>query len=326
MKLAAGKYISLASPIIFGAFALNHFVPSLSPLFLALLAGLIIGNTIQSNAMIDAGAPIMSKYGMRLGISLLGLQISFGNFKSIGWTGFIAILIVVVTTFTVTRVLGKYLGFTPGLSLLIASGFSICCASAIAAVGAARKSDKDEISYAVGLVTLLGTLSIFVIPPITKLLKLHDTTAGAWIGAAVHDIGQVIATSSFVGGDTIKYAVITKLSRVVLLAPLLVMLSLRGNQETVKIGRVKVRNLFPPFIFGFIALVIVNNFITISKAGLADFSNLSKFLLSFGLFSMAIKVRFSSLRRIGGKPLVFGIVMWILFGAFSLTVIRVLGI
>lgn len=263
---------------------------------------------------------------MRLGISLLGLQISFGNFKSIGWTGFLAILIVVVTTFTVTRVLGKYLGFTPGLALLIASGFSICGASAIAAVGAARKSDKDEISYAVGLVTLLGTLSIFVIPPITKLLKLHDTTAGAWIGAAVHDIGQVIATSSFVGGDTIKYAVITKLSRVVLLAPLLVMLSLRGNQERAKIGRVKVRNLFPPFIFGFIALVIVNNFITISKSGLADFSNLSKFLLSFGLFSMAIKVRFSSLRRIGGKPLVFGIVMWILFGAFSLTVIRVLGI
>jgi len=94
----------------------------------------------------------------------------------------------------------------------------------------------------------------------------------------------------------------------------------------VKIGRVKVRNLFPPFIFGFIALVIVNNFFTISKSGLADFSNLSKFLLSFGLFSMAIKVRFSSLQRIGGKPLVFGIVMWILFGIFSLTIIRLLGI
>lgn len=326
MKMAVGKYIALASPIIFCAFALNHFVPSLSPLFLSLLAGLIIGNFMPSNAIIDSGALVMSKYGMRLGISLLGLQISFGNFKSIGWKGFIAILIVVVTTFTVTRGLGKYLGFTSSLSLLIASGFSICGASAIAAVGAARKSDKDEISYAVGLVTLLGTLSIFVIPPIAKLLRLHDTTAGSWIGAAVHDIGQVLATASFVGGDTIKYAVITKLSRVVLLAPLLILISLKGNQEIANIKRVKVQNLFPPFIFGFIGLVVVNNFINFSKAGLDDFNNLSKFLLSFGLFSMAIKVRFASLRRIGGKPLIFGIVMWIVFGTFSLTVIRILGI
>jgi uncharacterized integral membrane protein (TIGR00698 family) len=326
MKLAAGKYISLSFPIIFGAFILNHFVLSLSPLFISLLAGLIIGNFIQPNGVIDVGAPIMSKSGMRIGISLLGLQISFANLKSIGWVGFLAILMVVITTFTMTRILGKLLGFTPSLSLLLASGFSICGASAVAAVGAARKSDKDEIAYSVGLVTLLGTLSIFVIPSVVKVLNLQATTAGAWIGAAVHDIGQVIATASLVGGDTIKYAVITKLSRVVLLAPLLIILSLNRSDGESSNRKIKVQTFFPPFILGFIILIVVNNFISLSKVELNDLNELSKFLLSFGLFSMAIKVRYESLRRIGGRPVIFGVVMWILFGIFSLTVIRFLGI
>ena len=288
--------------------------------------GLLIGNAIPSQKFIDGGAPLISKYGMRAGIALLGFQISFGNLKSVGLKGFIAILIVVLITFTVTQWLGKRLGFSPGLSLLLASGFSICGASAIAAVGAARKSDKDEISYAVGLVTLLGTLSIFVIPPLAKLLRLSDVTAGSWIGAAVHDIGQVIATASFVGGTSIKFAVITKLSRVVLLAPLLVFLSLKGAMTGESVQRVRSRNILPPFILAFIGLVILNNFISLTSFELGLLSNISKFLLAYGLFSMAIKVRFAALGKIGGKPLAFGLIMWIIFGAISLSVIKAFGI
>ena len=326
MKVKVASYLAFATPLVLLTFLINHFVPSVSPLFLSLLVGLVIGNLLPNRSEIDAGAPFMSRYGMRTGIALLGFQISFSNLESVGWKGFSAILIVVITTFTITRWLGIRLGFTPGLSLLLASGFSICGASAIAAVGSARKSDKDEISYAVGLVTLLGTLSIFVIPPIAKVLNLTNLTAGSWIGAAVHDIGQVIATASFVGGNTIKYAVITKLSRVVLLAPLLILLSLKGNSSKDTSGRVSVKNLLPPFILFFIAVVILNNFLHLSSHQIGALNNVSKFLLAFGLFSMAIKVRFAALRKIGGKPLIFGITMWVIFGAFSLGVIKLFGI
>lgn len=326
MKKNFLSYLAFSLPLIFSSFLLSHFLPSLSPLFLSLLLGFLIGNAIPSQRFIDSGAPLIAKYGMRTGIALLGFQIGFGNLKSVGLKGFIAILIVVLITFTVTQWLGKLLGFSPGLSLLLASGFSICGVSAIAAVGAARKSDKDEISYAVGLVTLLGTLSIFVIPPLAKLLKLSDVTAGSWIGAAVHDIGQVIATASFVGGTSIKFAVITKLSRVVLLAPLLVVLSLKGTMDGESIQRVKSRNILPPFILAFIGLVILNNFISLTSFELSLLSNISKFLLAYGLFSMAIKVRFSALGKIGGKPLAFGLIMWIIFGAISLGVLKAFGI
>ena len=326
MSKSALRYISLGAPIVLLTFFISHLLPSLSPLFLSLLSGLIIGNLVSSQSSIDQGAPLISKYGMRIGIALLGFQISFSNLRSVGWKGFLAILTVVLVTFTVTRWLGPRVGLTPGLSLLLASGFSICGASAIAAVGAARKSDKDEISYAVGLVTVLGTLSIFVIPPVTRLLSLSNLTAGSWIGAAVHDIGQVIATASLVGGSTIKFAVITKLSRVVLLAPLLIFLSISGTKSAGEDQSVKVRKLLPPFIMAFIGCVILNNFITLTSHEIGVLNNLSKFLLAFGLFSMAIKVRFAALRKIGGAPLAFGIILWITFGAFSLGVLKVFGI
>ena len=328
MRKVLIPHLAIIAAIVSLAFGINHFFYYLSPLFLALLAGIISGNLLAFSASFQKTLSLTSKKAMRIGISLLGLQITFKTFSAIGLKGFIAILFIVFCTFTLTRWSAQKFGFTPGLSLLIAGGFSICGASAIAAIGAARKSDKNEISYAVGLVTLLGTLSIFIIPPLTKLFSLQSTTSGAWIGAAVHDVGQVIATASIVGGGTIKYAVITKLARVVLLAPLLLIVSAKNEKATSTKPDMKTRvtSFLPPFIVGFLALVIFNNAVQLSPHVESYFSNISKFLLSMGLFSMAATVKFIDLKRIGGKPLIFGIGAWIFFGAFSLTVIKSLGI
>ncbi len=328
MKKALIPHLAIIAAVVSLSFGINHFFYYLSPLFLSLLAGIIAGNSLTFSKNFQSTLSLTSKKAMRMGISLLGLQITFKTFSSIGLKGFIAILFIVLVTFTVTRWSAQKFGFTPGLSLLIAGGFSICGASAIAAIGAARKSDKNEISYAVGLVTLLGTLSIFVIPPLTKLFNLQNTTSGAWIGAAVHDVGQVIATASIVGGGTLKYAVITKLARVVLLAPLLVILSAQSHRaaEVKPDLKTRVTSFLPPFIAAFLVLVIFNNSVNLSPHVESYFSNISKFLLSMGLFSMAATVRFADLKRIGGKPLLFGIGAWIMFGAFSLTIIKSLGI
>lgn len=310
------------------SFVVNHYISSLSPLFISLIAGLLVGNIFSLSSESNIASTYLSKSGMRIGISLLGLQITFQNFADIGLKGFLVILVIVTTTFTMTRSLGVRFGFTPELSLLMASGFSICGASAVAAVGAARKNRKDEIAYAIGLVTLLGTLSIFVIPPITRVLSLSASTSGAWIGAAVHDIGQVIATASIVGPSSLKFAVITKLARVVLLAPLLVALSSGAKSSSSKpTSRMpRISSYLPPFIVIFLLLVAINNFINVSPPFQGFLANLSKFLLSAGLFSMASTVRLIELRKIGGKPLIFGLASWLFFGALSLILIRLAGI
>ncbi len=261
---------------------------------------------------------------LRLGVALLGFQITFHKFADIGVKGFAAILLIVILTFFVVRSSAKFFGISPELALLIAGGFSICGASAVTAIGASKKARSEDVSYAVGIVTLCGTLSIFAIPPIAKALHLTHRIAGAWIGAAVHDIGQVVATASVVGGTTLSYAVISKLARVVLLAPLLVLINVKQSNSREFKSKFSLTTWLPPFIIGFLAITLLNNELHLSAGATNTLINISKTCLSMGLFAMATGVKWQQIRSIGTKPLLFGLSAWAICGAFSLAIIRLI--
>jgi uncharacterized integral membrane protein (TIGR00698 family) len=291
---------------------------------LALLAGLLFSNFPKVVSRLKPLLDFAAKRLLRIGVALLGFQITFHKFADIGLKGFIAILFIVVFTFISVRKSAKYFGISPELALLIAGGFSICGASAVTAIGASKKSRNEDVSYAVGIVTLCGTLSIFAIPPIAKALHLSHRIAGAWIGAAVHDIGQVIATASVVGGTSLSYAVISKLARVVLLAPLLVLINLKGDTTSVSRSKFSITAWLPPFILAFIVITIFNNEVHVSPHTTNLLINISKVLLSVGLFAMASSVSWRDIRVIGAKPLIFGLSAWVICGGFSLLVIRLI--
>lgn len=303
------------------AYAINLNLPYVSALFLSLIFGLAIGNLVALPTAATGILTFNSKNAMRAGIALLGFQITVHNFVEIGWRGFAAIVIVMLVTFFSTKAAAKYLKFGHEFALLLATGFSICGASAVAAVGEVRKSAKDEISYAVGLVTLLGTLSIFVLPSVARVLQLSHTQSGAWIGAAVHDVGQVVATASLVGGSTLKYAIVTKLSRVVMLAPMLLMLTPRQDAPGRLIEHPSRRPLVPFFILAFSMAVVMNNFLPISPEWASGISNLSRLLMSMGLFAMGTSVKIAELRKLGIAPVLFGVAAWLSLGVFSIRVV-----
>ena len=288
------------------------------------MAGLFFANFPRFIAWAKPVLDFSAKRLLRAGVALLGFQITFHKFAEIGLKGFIAILTVVILTFFTVRKAAQYFGLSPDLALLIAGGFSICGASAVTAIGASKKSRSEDISYAVGIVTLCGTLSIFAIPPIAKALGLTHRITGAWIGAAVHDIGQVVATASVVGGATLSYAVISKLARVVLLAPLLVLINLKQSDGSAPRSKFSITTWLPPFILVFIAIAIFNNQAHLSTGTTNLLINISKALLSAGLFAMATNVKWRQIRAIGSKPLLFGLSAWLICGAFSLLIIRVI--
>jgi uncharacterized integral membrane protein (TIGR00698 family) len=295
-----------------------------SPLFLSLLAGLIVSNYPRVLAPFRNILAFAAKRLLRVGVALLGFQITFNKIAEIGSKGFIAILTIVLLTFLSIRWSAKFFGIGTELALLIAGGFSICGASAVAALGASRKSKNEDISYAIGIVTLCGTLSIFAIPPISKVLHLSQQISGSWIGAAVHDVGQVVATASVVGGSTLSFAIIAKLSRVILLAPMLVSVNLKKNTQDIRSKREILLSWFPPFILSFLAITCVNNYLHLSIQESNFFITLSKTLLSVGLFSMASMTSLGSIRTIGAKPLLFGVLAWIVWGGLSLAIIQVI--
>jgi uncharacterized integral membrane protein (TIGR00698 family) len=204
------------------AFLINSLQGAISPLFLSMLFGLLITNTIGWNE--KEAMNFAAKRCLRLGVVLLGFQISFDQFVDVGLKGLLAVAVVVVVVFSGTRLITRRLGLSHSLSTFIAGGFAICGATAIAAISATllkgksaeeQKEVNRDLSYAVAIVALCGTLSVFVLPLVARLLGLTDSATGAWIGAAVHDVGQVVATASLVSDEAIESSIIVKLSRVV---------------------------------------------------------------------------------------------------------------
>jgi uncharacterized integral membrane protein (TIGR00698 family) len=299
-----------------------------------MLFGLILTNTIgwsEKEAMNFA-----AKRCLRLGVVLLGFQISFDQFVAVGLKGVLAVIIVVFVVFMGVRAATRRLGLSHSLSTFIAGGFAICGATAIAAISSTLlkgKNDEEkkeinrDLSYAVAIVALCGTLSVFVLPFIAHLLGLTDSTTGAWIGAAVHDVGQVVATASLVSDEAVESSIIVKLTRVVMLIPLVIYLTHEAAKALNHNGsgqRVSLRFTGPIFVLGFIVVAIFANTLTLEPWIIDAGKEGSKIFLSIGLFAMGLGVKWKSISRLGAKPLLIGVSLWLLSASFALLVVSLI--
>lgn len=321
MKLTRNnlKYFSIILSQVALAYLVNRIEGAISPLFFAMVLGIIMGNSMDWSAG-KAAANFAAKRCLRLGVVFLGFQISIDKLIDVGPRGFFAVALIVTIVFLALRFFSKRFGVSDSLGTLIASGFAICGATAIAAVASARKSAEREISYAVALVALTGTLSVLVLPTIAKLIGLSDGSAGAWIGAAVHDVGQVIAAASLISPEALDSAVIVKLVRVMLLIPLILVLS-RGAFNS---GSLK--STTPTFIFAFLLCAAVVNALSLPDAAVNLGQEISRVLLSIGLFGIGLSVRWSEIRTLGARPLLFGLGSWVICAAFALVAVRAVGL
>lgn len=313
------KYFSIILAGVALAYVVNKLEGAISPLFFSMVLGIIMGNAMDWREGRPA-ATFASRKCLRLGVIFLGFQISIDKFIEVGPRGLLAVALIVATVFISIRLLSRRFGMTDSLGTLIAGGFAICGATAIAAISSTRKSEERDVSYAVAIVTLCGTLSVFVIPVLATLIGLSDATTGAWIGAAVHDVGQVIATASIMGPEVLDSAVIVKLTRVVLLIPLILLLARGGANGG------SMRKATPTFVFAFVACAVFVNALALPESVIALGKESSKILLSIGLLGMGLSVKWSQIRALGARPLLFGLTAWVGCGAFAFGVIRVVGL
>ena len=322
MKLTATnlKYFSIIAIGVALAYGVNKFEGAISPLFLSMVLGLIVVNAGGWPSEGKQAATFAARKCLRLGVVLLGFQISIDKFVEVGPRGLFAVIIIVTGVFLGLRYASKKAGLSDSLSTFIAGGFAICGATAIAAISSTRKSEERDVSYAVALVALCGTLSVFVIPVLATLFSLSDATAGAWIGAAVHDVGQVIATASVMSPEALDSAVIVKLTRVVMLIPLILFLASKNP------GKKSLRTATPTFVIGFVVCALIVNALSLPESVVTGGKELSKIFLSLGLFGMGLGVKWASIKALGARPLVVGLSAWVLCGGFALGVIQVVGL
>ena len=322
MKLSLNniRYFSIIALGVAIAYAINKLEGAISPLFMSMVLGLVLTNTIGWSAEGKEAATFAAKRCLRFGVVLLGFQIAIDKFIAVGARGLLAVVVIVISVFLGVRMAARKFGLSDSLATLLGGGFAICGATAIAAISSTRKVEERDVSYAVAIVALCGTLSVFVIPPLASLFNLDHATAGAWIGAAVHDVGQVIATASLMGPAALDSAVIVKLTRVVMLVPLVLTLSYRSGEKK------SLRSSMPTFVLGFVLCAIIVNALNLPTSVINSGKELSKIFLSLGLFGMGLGVKWNQIRALGSRPLLVGLGAWVVCATFALGVIRAVGL
>lgn len=328
--------IGLIAILVAVAFQINHWVSAISPLALCVLFGFLATNLFKWPTWAQAGQELAGKRIMRIGVALLGFQVSFKSLEAIGVKGVAAVIIVVLFTIFGILLLSRAFGMSGDLGLLIGVGFGVCGATAVAAIRPQTRATQEETSYAIALISLCGTLSIFTLPLLGKLMNLSDSTFGSWAGAAVHDVGQVIATASIWNQDALAAAIVVKLARVCLLAPIVLALSMRhrkflqsSNQTTIESQDLSASSkvpLIPFFVLGFIMVTIFHNIVELPDRITSDIVFTSKLLLGAGLVALGAGVKWANIKKIGAKPMVMGLIAWVIVASVALVAVKVSGL
>ena len=315
------------------ASGVHLLVPGVPMLTVAVVLGIAAAHVPGTRALVRGlarpGLTLAGKRLMRLGIVLLGLKLSVGDVLGLGWATVVMVFAVVAATFFGTVWLGRKLGLRGDQPVLIATGYSICGASAIGAVGEVRDSDERDVATSVALVTLCGTLAIAVLPLLHAPLGLGDVQFGRWVGAGVHDVGQVVATAQTAGPDALGQAVLVKLVRVMMLAPLVAAMVLavrrRGaaSKGAPSTGAASAKEggkrppLVPLFVAGFLVMVLVRTTGLLPEGVLDGAGTVQEVLLAAALFGLGSAVDLPSLARTGGRVAALGLCSWIVIAAAS---------
>jgi len=293
-------------------------VSLLSPLLLAILFGILLRNTVGLAPVFYRGVRFSLKKLLKLAIILLGLRLSLGDIATLGLTGFGLISVVLVSTLAFTLWLGSRLGISQKLVHLIAAGTSICGASAVVTANSVVDSSEEEMAYAIGLVTALGTVAMLLYPLVPELLNLSSLSYGIWCGASIHEVAQVIVASfqhDLVSGE---FATLSKLSRVLYLAPLTFVLSLLTQH-----GKTKGSPMYIPwFVVMFLVVVAVNSLGIIPLTLASGILSLNKLLLAISLAGMGLETDLKKIRQLGIKPLYLAIASWLFLASSSLLLVK----
>ncbi|WP_297887018.1 YeiH family protein [Sulfurihydrogenibium sp.] len=286
-----------------------------SPLIIAIIIGMVIGNTIKLPEVLKPGINFSLKKILRFAIIFLGFRLTFQNIIDVGLEGLVVDAFMLISTFVLTVFISqRFFGLDTSMSYMIASGSSICGASAVLATSPIVKGQMHQAAMAVATVTIFGTIAMFLYPAVYKsglLPGLDDSTYGIYTGATVHEVAQVVAAGFAVSDQAGNTATIAKLTRVVMLAPLLLFLSFYFAKKHATHG-VNIREIpIPWFVFGFIAMVGVNSLSVFPKQTVNMINQADTFLLTVSMAALGIETSLEKMKKAGMKPIYSALIVFI---------------
>jgi len=319
----------------------------ISPILIAILAGLVIRNTVGLPSVYESGLQLCLKKVLRIGVALLGIRLSLYGVGGIGLAALPIIVSCIAAALIIVRWVSRALALPSRLGILVAVGTAICGNTAIVATGPVIKASEDEIAYAVGTITVFGLLALIIHPFLAHAIFAGDGfEAGLFLGTAIHDTAQVagaglLYVQQFADPEVLDIATVTKLVRnmfMIAVIPLMAMVYQRGETDQTGVSGIPLRDLIPVFVLGFIAMAA---FRTLGDMGdlpfwgllsvsawdslLAGASSLSAWCLTVAMASVGLGTQLSRLRGLGLRPLGAGLAAALVVGLLSAGLILAFG-
>ncbi|HEY0658555.1 MAG TPA: putative sulfate exporter family transporter [Pyrinomonadaceae bacterium] len=282
---------------------------------IALALGLILGFTI-GNPYIEQTKKT-TKILLQLSVVLLGFGMNLTAVINAGKTGILFTIATIFGTLILGYIIGKLLKINEKTSALISSGTAICGGSAIAAVAPAIDAGSEETSISLGTVFILNSIALFIFPVIGQALNLTENQFGVWSAIAIHDTSSVVGAAAKYGNEALQVATTVKLARALWIVPVALLFAWIYRAKN---AEKKTKIAIPWFIFLFLLATVARTYAPaeIPPSIFDSLVNLAKAGLTVTLFLIGASLSRDTLRKVGVKPLVQGIVLWIVISIISL--------
>jgi uncharacterized integral membrane protein (TIGR00698 family) len=304
-RLVAGTILCLAvSLLVWMAAKLpwNQKV-QLSPLTLAIVAGMALGNSVRHGSLehLHPGLRFCQQKLLRLGIVLYGVRLTVRDLTTLGPRALVLDMMVITTVLFAGYWLGtRVFGLDRDTALLVSAGSGICGAAAVLATDRVIESESHKVSVAVATVVVFGTIAMFLYPLLYPLTGFTERQFGVYTGATVHEVAQVVAAGRAVSQAASDTAVITKMLRVLLLAPVLLLVGrFRAGRRTDGVRQIA----FPWFVLWFGAVILAQSVVRLPSSVRSPLIGFDTVLLSSAMFALGVGTRWQQLKQAGPRPL-----------------------
>lgn len=281
----------------------------------ALALGLLLAFTIGNPFPELSGKP--TKYLLQASVVLLGFGMNLEAIVKAGREGILFTIATIFGTLALGYLAGRFLVVPTKTSMLISSGTAICGGSAIAAVGPAINAEHDEMSVSLGTIFILNSIALFLFPILGHAIGLSENQFGIWAAIAIHDTSSVVGAAQAYGAEALAIATTVKLARALWIAPIALMFAFlyrKSDTET------KAKVAIPWFIFLFIGAAAFRTYApTFIVPSIFDsLVNLAKAGMTMTLFLIGASLTPSTLKKVGIRPLIQGVLLWIVISLVAL--------
>ena len=303
------------------------FLPDLGGATLAILFGIVLGNTFFKQEVLAVGTKFSESVLLEYSVVLLGFTVTFQTISHLGFNGLGYIIAMMATVISATILIGKRLGFSDNMSTMMAGGNAVCGSSAIGAIAPSIGAKDDEKGQVITLVNLLGTVMMLTLPFLGTMLYGKDLLANsALLGGTLQSVGQVVAGASLINPETVSYAMLFKITRIIFLVVVVFVFQQRAQKQ----GTAQVQHLkkvsVPWYVIAFLSVCILNSCVKLPQFFNDGAHQIGTWFETIALAAIGLRLDFKKFMKEGLSFLTYGLLVGIVQTLAALVLVHLFRI